>query len=147
MAHILFLRGAPAFSAFRQQRLTRSLTASVPGVTGLAAEYWHFVAVRDHLADDARESLSALLEARAPESAPTGELFLVVPRIGTISPWSSKATDIAWNCGLEAVERIERGIRKCDTLRKLALLHGEFHHEAVARINAHSSPYSLRTYQ
>ncbi len=110
MAQIFFLRGAPAFSAFRLQRLQQTLVAAVPGVTGVGADYWHFVAVRDPLADAAREGLAALLEARPGEGETAGTLFLVTPRVGTISPWSSKATDIAWNCGFDAVERIERGI-------------------------------------
>ncbi len=110
MAQIIFLRGAPAFSAFRLQRLARTLIAAVPGVRGVEADYWHFIAAGDNLADDARESLAALLEARSEAASAKGTLFLVVPRIGTISPWSSKATDIAWNCGFESVERIERGI-------------------------------------
>ena len=110
MAQIIFLRGAPAFSTFRLQRLTQTLVSAVPGVRSVEADYWHFVAARDNLADDAYESLAALLEARAEAASVQGTLFLVVPRIGTISPWSSKATDIAWNCGLESIERIERGI-------------------------------------
>ncbi|MDQ5914561.1 MAG: phosphoribosylformylglycinamidine synthase [Pseudomonadota bacterium] len=110
MAQIIFLRGAPAFSAFRLQRLTQILVSAVPGVRSVEADYWHIVAARDNLADDVRESLAALLEAQAEPASVKGTLFLVVPRIGTISPWSSKATDIAWNCGLESVERIERGI-------------------------------------
>ncbi|MCP5143211.1 MAG: phosphoribosylformylglycinamidine synthase, partial [Gammaproteobacteria bacterium] len=110
MTHIIFLRGAPAFSAFRLQRLKKSLVAAVPGVSSIDAEFWHFVAIRDNLACDAQEALAALLEARPEDPAASGNLFLVTPRIGTISPWSSKATDIAWNCGLDSVERIERGI-------------------------------------
>ena len=110
MAQIIFLRGAPAFSAFRLQRLVQTLTAAVPGVTGVDADYWHFAATRDNLACDTRDSLAALLEERAGEATAAGTLFLVTPRVGTISPWSSKATDIAWNCGLEGIERIERGI-------------------------------------
>ncbi|MDQ5941747.1 MAG: phosphoribosylformylglycinamidine synthase [Pseudomonadota bacterium] len=101
MAQIIFLRGAPAFSAFRLQRLTQILVSAVPGVRSVEADYWHIVAARDNLADDVRESLAALLEAQAEPASVKGTLFLVVPRIGTISPWSSKATDIAWNCGLE----------------------------------------------
>ena len=110
MAQIIFLRGAPAFSAFRLQRLTRTLLAAVPGVTGVEADYWHFVAARDSLPCDTRDALDALLEARPGDENAPGTLFLVTPRVGTISPWSSKATDIAWNCGLEGIERIERGI-------------------------------------
>ncbi|MBL0209124.1 MAG: phosphoribosylformylglycinamidine synthase [Propionivibrio sp.] len=111
MADILFLRGAPAFSAFRLQGLQQRLQAIVPGSRIASAEYWHLVKLNKALSDAGRQQLAALFEERAENDAgcvPGAELFLVAPRIGTISPWSSKATDIAWNCGQEAVERIER---------------------------------------
>jgi hypothetical protein len=66
------------------------------------------VAQKRALNADERAKLATLLEEKA-AGAEAGELFLVAPRIGTISPWSSKATDIAWNCDLDAIERIERG--------------------------------------
>ena len=110
MADILFLRGAPAFSVFRLQGLQQRIQAVVPGGRIVSAEYWHFAKLNKPLADEGRRQLAALLEERPADPAESGELFLVTPRIGTISPWSSKATDIAWNCGLDAVERIERGI-------------------------------------
>ena len=110
MADIIFLRGAPAFSAFRLQGLQQRLSVLVPGARMASAEYWHFAVLSQPLVDDQRRQLAALLEERPAEDAGRGELFLVTPRIGTISPWSSKATDIAWNSGLHAIERIERGI-------------------------------------
>ncbi|MBP8162718.1 MAG: phosphoribosylformylglycinamidine synthase, partial [Propionivibrio sp.] len=110
MTDILFLRGASAFSAFRLQGLQQRIQTLVPGARIVSAEYWHFVKLNKALSEGARQQLAALLEERAGESMAGGELILVTPRIGTISPWSSKATDIAWNCGLEAIERIERGI-------------------------------------
>ncbi|MCX8145621.1 MAG: phosphoribosylformylglycinamidine synthase [Azovibrio sp.] len=109
MADFLFLRGAAAFSAFRLQRLKARLAASLPELASLTAEYWHVVALKAPLAAKERAQLAQLLEEQ-PAGAAVGELFFVVPRIGTISPWSSKATDIAHNCGLTQVERIERGI-------------------------------------
>jgi phosphoribosylformylglycinamidine synthase len=110
MADILTLRGAPALSSFRLQRLQQALAAGVPGVRIITAEYWHFVATRQPLTDSERRQLSALLEERPEPNSERGQLFLVTPRIGTISPWSSKATDIAWNSGLQTIERIERGV-------------------------------------
>ncbi len=108
MADILCLQGAAAFSAFRLQRLVDRLQAALPKVAALRAEHWHIVATQRALTADERGQLAALLEEH-PASPAAGELFLVTPRIGTISPWSSKATDIAHNCGLaDAVERIER---------------------------------------
>jgi phosphoribosylformylglycinamidine synthase len=68
------------------------------------------VAQKRALNADERAKLATLLEEK-PAGFDAGELFLVAPRIGTISPWSSKATDIAFNCDLEpAIERIERVI-------------------------------------
>ncbi len=130
MADLLFLRGAPAFSAFRLQRLQQRISVAEPGATLVAADHWHFAALTRPLDDAQRAQLEALLEARAPE-ATAGELFLVTPRIGTISPWSSKATDIAWNSGIDAVERIERGIAF-----RVAARQGTFTPEARARIAA-----------
>ncbi|MRD73616.1 phosphoribosylformylglycinamidine synthase [Rhodocyclus tenuis] len=109
VAGLEFLRGDSALSAFRRARLQERLNARVPGATLVSAEHWHFVARRRDWAGGERERLAALLSERAPSPA-TGELFLVTPRLGAISPWSSKSTDIAWNCGLDAIERIERGI-------------------------------------
>lgn len=80
-------------------------------VTALDARYSYFVALRGRPTAEARERLEALLLAGAHEPLPPGTLrLLAVPRPGTISPWSSKATDIARACGLDTVERIERGI-------------------------------------
>ena len=82
----------------------------MPGVRIAAAEYWHFAATRAALAEAERQQLAVLLEERADEAGGSGELFLVTPRMGTISPWSSKATDIAWNSGLQAIERQPGGL-------------------------------------
>ena len=109
MADILFLRGAPALSVFRLQGLQQLLQDVAPGARIVGADYWHFAKLKQELTPDARRQLAELLEDR-PMAARRGRLFLVTPRVGTISPWSSKATDIAWNCGLADVERIERGI-------------------------------------
>ena len=110
MADIIFLRGAPAFSAFRLQGVQQAISSAVPGASVASAEYWHFAVLSRPLIGEQRAQLAALLEERASEDAGRAELFLVTPRVGTISPWSSKATDIAWNSGLDSIERIERGI-------------------------------------
>ncbi|WP_163575232.1 phosphoribosylformylglycinamidine synthase [Halomonas faecis] len=114
---MLELRGAPALSAFRHAKLLAALRARVPEVESLHAEYVHFVDHDGELSADARRLLDQLLDYgahpshSASEARPReGQLLLVVPRIGTQSPWSSKATDIAHGCGLSAVRRIERGI-------------------------------------
>ncbi len=110
---MLELRGAPALSAFRHAKLLAALSDGVGDVASLSAEYVHFVDHEGELSGEALAVLEQLLdygvEPRDGEVR-EGQLFLVVPRIGTQSPWSSKATDIAHNCGLSQVRRIERGI-------------------------------------
>ena len=108
---MLELRGAPALSAFRHAKLLATLRARVPDVDALHAEYVHFVDHDGEFDDDQRQLLERLLDYGSEAGAPQeGHLFLVVPRIGTQSPWSSKATDIARNCGLARVRRVERGV-------------------------------------
>ncbi|MCL6556811.1 MAG: phosphoribosylformylglycinamidine synthase [Burkholderiales bacterium] len=112
MSQILKLRGRSALSPFRLDKLKHSLAQVVPSVTAVHAEFWHFAALSRPLTAEERERLGRLL-TYGPATAggdARGDLLLVVPRLGTISPWSSKATDIAHHCGLEAVERIERGV-------------------------------------
>jgi phosphoribosylformylglycinamidine synthase len=112
MAEILKLRGSPALSAFRLEKLHTRLAEIAPGARIAGAEFWHFVETAHALDARERAVLEQLLVYGEPvrPQPPQGELYLVVPRIGTISPWSSKATDIARQCGLPAVQRIERGI-------------------------------------
>lgn len=109
---MLILRGAPALSAFRHGKLLEQLTSKVPAVTGLYAEFAHFADVTGVLSADEEQVLARLLKygPSVPVQEPSGKLFLTIPRFGTISPWSSKASDIARNCGLAKVQRLERGI-------------------------------------
>ncbi|MCQ4232784.1 phosphoribosylformylglycinamidine synthase [Pseudomonas stutzeri] len=109
---MLILRGAPALSAFRHGKLLAQLTEKVPAVSGLYAEFAHFAEVSGALGAEEQQVLTRLLKygPSVPVQEPAGRLFLVVPRFGTISPWSSKASDIAHNCGLEKIQRLERGI-------------------------------------
>ncbi len=121
---MLELRGAPAFSEFRTARLLSRVRGLVPEVSSLYAEFMHFVDISADLGEEEVDVLNRLLTygPKARSEPAEGILFLVVPRPGTISPWSSKATDIARNCGLKQVNRIERGIAfyvRSDT--KLAL--------------------------
>ena len=112
MPEILKLRGSPALSVFRLEKLQARLAEIAPGARVAGAEFWHFVETAQTLDAGERAVLDQLLiyGEEVQESPPSGELYLVVPRLGTISPWSSKATDIARQCGLPAVRRIERGI-------------------------------------
>ncbi|WP_332821874.1 phosphoribosylformylglycinamidine synthase [Pseudomonas sp.] len=109
---MLILRGAPALSAFRHGKLLEQLTSKVPAVTGLYAEFAHFADVTGVLSADEEQVLARLLKygPSVPVQEPSGRLLLTIPRFGTISPWSSKASDIARNCGLAKIQRIERGI-------------------------------------
>jgi phosphoribosylformylglycinamidine synthase len=110
---MLQLPGASALSRFRIAKLLEGLKARDSGVSALSARFVHFVDLEHELAPQQAEILARLLTygpRMEPETLDKGEVLLVVPRAGTISPWSSKATDIALVCGLEAVRRIERGI-------------------------------------
>src|SRR5437763_653239 len=110
---MLMISGAPALSAFRIAKLLTRLRELEPRVTGLESRFVHFADLERSLAVTEQEVLERLLTyGPRVDSSPeqSGELLLVVPREGTISPWSSKATDIAHVCGLDAVRRIERGI-------------------------------------
>jgi phosphoribosylformylglycinamidine synthase len=109
---MLILRGAPALSAFRHGKLLEQLTSKVPAVTGVYAEFAHFAEVTGVLNADEEQVLARLLKygPSVPVQEPSGRLFLTIPRFGTISPWSSKASDIARNCGLAKIQRIERGL-------------------------------------
>lgn len=106
--HITEFEGGKALSDFRIQQLLPRLQAVHPKIAGLAARYVHLVA-GDHAPDAGeRERLAALLTYGEPfDGGPDGPLLIVTPRLGTVSPWASKATDIAHNCGL-AIRRIER---------------------------------------
>ena len=110
MSLILKLRGSRAVSAFRLDKLNSRLAPLDPPIRVSSAQYWHFVEVERALGGREREVLDRLLHYG--EAAPhvDGRVLLTVPRFGTISPWSSKATDIARQCGLDAVRRIERGV-------------------------------------
>ena len=165
-AGILEIGGPPALSPFRIAKLLERLRALEPSVQGLESRYLHFVDCARTLTANEHGVLGELLtygprpqppEARAREGA--GERVLIVPRAGTISPWSSKATDIAQVCGLEAVRRIERGIEYrlhvsrplgsarlaqlapllLDRMTDMALLDSA----QVARLFAHANPRRL----
>ena len=114
--HTLRLPGPPALSLFRSERLLQQLQQKLPEVTAVAACYEHFVAAEKPLDAEQLQALMQLLQygsLSVQENADSIDLgqWLVVPRIGTISPWSSKATDIVRNCELHTVLRVERGIR------------------------------------
>jgi len=110
---MLCLPGSPAHSDFRLSKLKQQLAAAGIKVNALSSAYIHLIDCdADALDADATEVLGNLLQYGPAMSAQAveGQQFYVVPRPGTISPWASKATDIAHNCGLNSIRRIERGI-------------------------------------
>ena len=114
--HLTTFEGEPhginALSGFRAQQLLPRLQVIQPDIVGISARFIHLVATEAPPADALKNQLAALLTYGEPGLPVTGKLadtalFVVSPRFGTVSPWASKATDIAHNCGL-AIKRIER---------------------------------------
>ena len=158
---MLEIPGTPAFTAARLEKRLAVVRARNPGVRELAASFAHFVDTEGPLPQPARYVLERLLRygprvaARPPQAEPQQRL-LVVPRLGTISPWSSKATDIARICGLQTVRRIERGIwyTVAGEVRDVAGLRRALHDrmtesvldrtEDAARLFARDQPRPLR---
>ena len=105
------LFGAPALSQFRLDRSLRSLRLQDSRVTALSSRWLHFVDDARSLSQSELGLLIKLLTYGSQTEAPLhrGRRILVTPRVGTESPWSSKATDIVHVCGLDAVKRVERG--------------------------------------
>ncbi|MDP5072350.1 MAG: hypothetical protein NWQ61_00390, partial [OM182 bacterium] len=110
------LFGAAALSEFKTSRLLVTLQAAVPSVLAIDARFLHLVE-SSPLTEHESGTLGSLLQygenaldtSEPPQSTPLSVHRLVVPRKGTLSPWSSKATDIIHNCGLDKVRRVERG--------------------------------------
>lgn len=118
MTHLIFtsftmliLPGSNALSPFRAQRLLTQLQAIDASVTAVSGRHLHFVDAGGNLSQQDQVCLEALLTYDNPYAGnESGEQYIVIPRFGTISPWASKATDIAHNSGLTQIRRIERGI-------------------------------------
>ena len=154
----MYLRGSPALSRFRLDKtLDQARAAGAGALTGAFAEYVHFVELREPLAPGDLAVLRQLLDYGPPPTSlpPRGQLQLVVPRPGTISPWSTKATDIAHVCGLAAVSRIERGVAwyleseggtGLDP-RSLAVIQGLFHDRMTEVVTADFAEAEHRLFQ
>lgn len=114
MSVVLPLRGVTALSDFRVEKLLQKAAALGLPEVKLSSEFWYFAGSEKALDAATVEKLQALLAAQSVEQTPKAReglhLFLVTPRLGTISPWASKATNIAENCGLAGIECIERGM-------------------------------------
>ncbi|MBL8499099.1 MAG: phosphoribosylformylglycinamidine synthase, partial [Nitrosomonas sp.] len=155
--------GGRALSPFRLEKLRKQINTLNLPVSALNSEYWHFCSVTRNLQDAELKALRKLLnhDQTQENTRHPGEFFLVLPRPGTISPWSTKATDIARHCGLAAVERIERGIAyyiQCDAplsagdkARLKALLHDRmteavfYSFDDAAKLFQHFAPQPLNT--
>lgn len=109
---MLQMRGVPALSSFRLQKQLSNLQAIDAFVSALATEFVYFIETDSDLSEADLAKVNHLLneDSQFIASEQTGSLILTVPRPGTISPWSTKATDIAHNCGLDNIQRIERGM-------------------------------------
>ena len=139
---MLRLRGSEAYSDFRIFKLLEAIQSRFPAVVEMHAQYQHLIKFKQNVApltDVEHDKLTQLLtygpsvdetKARILYSDPEVQRVYVVPRIGTISPWATKATDIAHHCGLTSIQRIERGIAfyiktseelSQDTMNELAL--------------------------
>jgi phosphoribosylformylglycinamidine synthase len=155
---MLQIPGSPALSPFRIAKLLERLQAIEPDVGALDARFVHFADLAAPLDRAQQEVLGQLLTygPRLPGGRAGGQSILIIPRVGTISPWSSKATDIVQVCGLSAVRRIERGIEYsvhatpvlgraalthvaaalCDRMTESALLDGA----SESQLFAHAAP-------
>ncbi len=159
--------GNSALSAFRLEKLHTILGTVAPNVTIVAAQHCYFSALAAQQLDKAQASLlDKVLGLGRKFAEPAGNpvRVLVVPRLGTISPWSTKATDIAQHCGLTDVQRIERGVlfylgtkdgaalSEAERAAVLPLLHDRMTESVLAalddaaeKIFAHGAPQPLAT--
>ncbi|MBK6348497.1 MAG: phosphoribosylformylglycinamidine synthase [Proteobacteria bacterium] len=164
---MLTFSGAPALSDFRLEKVLAAVRDRVAHVESVDTRYIHLVEVSAPLSDEQRVVVEALLRygpstrADGPSDAPAGRLLLVVPRFGTVSPWSSKATDIAHVCGLGTVTRMERGVAyyigssqplsKAEHAAIAAVIHDRMTEDvldsiaAAAGLFAHHAPQPLAT--
>ncbi len=111
LRQVVTLPGAIALSPFRVEKLLASLDPRLASAVRIDTRFVHFVACTAPIEAAEQAVLARLLTyGTAAKGEPKGVLRLVLPRFGTVSPWSSKATEIARNCALAKVERIERGV-------------------------------------
>ena len=130
----LRLDASRALSDFRTERLLKKIQKICPEVVTLNSRYIHFVNVDGALSSEEFHTLESILDygEEAIVTAST-ERFMAIPRLGTISPWASKATDIVHNCGLKKVLRVERGTCYELILKGNAVLKPE-EREAIAAV-------------
>jgi len=118
---MLTLFGNTALSAFRIQKLIRQISTAIPNIQSITTQFVHLVDCNKALTPEETNVLNKVLhygsqpqeqqKQQQKSSTESGQANLyVIPRVGTVSPWSSKATDIAHNCNLDNITRIERGV-------------------------------------
>jgi phosphoribosylformylglycinamidine synthase len=112
---MLRLRGSQAYSNFRIQKLLVSVQQHLPSVLAIDTEFQHLVKLVDEtkVLDQTEHIKLERLLSYGPSMSDVeyqGQRLFVLPRFGTISPWSTKATDILWHCGLDKIKRVERGV-------------------------------------
>ncbi len=158
--------GNHALSAFRLEKLRAAIKLVAPNVSLEDTRHWYFTELKVPLSAAEDKLLERLLGLDANLNKPAARLqrLLVVPRLGTISPWSSKATDIAQHCALPNVARIERGVvyylssmggkplSEAEKKAVLPLLHDRMTESVIvdiggieSRIFAHGKPQPLST--
>ena len=109
MTEFTCLLGEPALSEFRKNKLVRLLQSRCQLNASIDARFVYFVEASLTLEQAEKARLEDILHARLAQPSDFKQSILVIPRLGTLSPWSSKATDIATRCGIDKVNRIERG--------------------------------------
>jgi phosphoribosylformylglycinamidine synthase len=134
--HLMHFEGGNALSEFRAQGLLARLQSGCGRIAGVSARHVHWVWSDSALEGGLRDKLGALLSYGDAAPPADGMLVVVMPRLGTVSPWASKATDIVHNCGLGAVHRVERVTEvrlraKSGLLGAKALSDDELHAAAV----------------
>ncbi|HIB97786.1 MAG TPA: phosphoribosylformylglycinamidine synthase, partial [Candidatus Thioglobus sp.] len=104
-------QGINALGAFKAKSLQVKLTQAQPGLSLLGAEYIHFTDLNADLDEDKSVQLTQLLSYEEPLNIDDAiSSIIIIPRLGTISPWSSKATDIMHLCDITQINRIERAV-------------------------------------
>ena len=115
-SQMICLRGSAALSQFRIEKIQEKLAQTHTNIKHLYAEFRHFIWLDDALEnglDNQKQDTIKQILTYGPTlqvEDPQGEFFLTLPRVGTISPWASRATDIVQHCGLPEIKRVERGI-------------------------------------
>ncbi len=133
---MLRLMGSSALSGFRIQKLASTLENKVKNLKSIQTQFVHFIELEQTLDEQETDFLVSILSygdesQLVVEKSDTAPSFIVVPRPGTVSPWSSKASDIAHNCALNKVKRVERGIAYYFNLPNLTASETKFIHAQI----------------